>query len=76
MKTLNPPSTADQIDMEELKRLIRKTKDRKASSISGRHHGHYKVWMDHDEIDILILNSINLPRLHDISPSKWGGFLI
>lgn len=64
-----------QITNEKLQKLIRGTKKRKASSISGRTHGHYKIWNEREDLRYIILTTINLPLRHGFSPERWWGIL-
>ena len=63
---------SDTLTEEELVNIIKKTKERKASSPSVRHHAHYKVWATNRILCDILFKMITIPMKYEIIPQRWN----
>eukprot|EP00957_Ditylum_brightwellii_P196311 14956477-Ditylum_brightwellii.AAC.1 len=68
-------ATADSINInltaEESKALLGKQSESTSSSLSGRHYGHYKVLINHEDILEMHCIMMTLPFQYGFTPSRW-----
>lgn len=60
---------------DEYRAAWRTVKERKSSSISGRHYGVYKATTKNDYLNTIFTSAFNLPFLTGIPYDRWSSFL-
>ena len=62
-----------EISKMELKEGMKKWKESTTTSPSGRHLGHYKAWVEDNQLCDILLLMINIPIKYGFAPERWKG---